>query len=91
MNASELARRLKISPTLLSRIFSGERNPDKDLDPWADIFDLKGQERREFLVIGYLGRSHPLLGEVNEEQRREIAILRKQLEAAMGGVNPGQG
>jgi len=88
LNASELGRRLDLSPAFVSRILAGERNPDKDLEPWTDVFDLEGREKRDFLELGYLARAHPMLATVIEDQRREIAFLRKQLETTRSSEIP---
>ena len=66
---------------MMSRVLSGQRQPEKDLEPWAEILGLEGIERHDFLILGYLARSHPYLSQVMEDQRAEIARLRKQLEA----------
>ena len=77
----ELAESLGITAGMLSKVMKGERYPDKDLDPLANELGLEGQERHEFLVLGYLARSNPLLSQVIDEQREEIQKLKKQLEA----------
>lgn len=81
LTAVVMAGRLKMSQAMLSRILSGQRQPEKDLEPWAAILGLDGLERHDFLVLGYLARSNPYLAGVIEDQRAEIGRLKKRLEA----------
>jgi hypothetical protein len=79
MPAAAFAKAAKVNPTLLSRILACKRPPEKSLELWADSLDLEGQERREFLRLGYLARANPLLAEIYEEQRAEIQRLKARL------------
>lgn len=79
MPAAAFANAAKVNPTLLSRILTCKRPPEKSLELWADSLALEGQERREFLRLGYLARANPLLAEIYEEQRAEIQRLKARL------------
>ena len=86
LTGAQVAKKLKISPAMLSRIINGERQPGKNLDAWANAFGLsEAQEISTFIELGHLARLPPTFGShlagVLEGLREEIKELRKQLEA----------
>jgi transcriptional regulator with XRE-family HTH domain len=68
LKANALARDLKLSQAMVSRILSGDRQPERDLEPWAAILGLEGQEMHDFLVLGYLARSHPWYDQIRHRR-----------------------
>ena len=90
LTGAQVAKKLKISPALLSRILKGERQPGKDLVAWANALGLsETQEISTFIELGHLARLPPTFGShlarVLEGLRDENKELHKQLEAIQSG------
>jgi len=77
LSGSTFAKLVDADQTYMSRCLSARRYPPEDLEPWADVLDLKGEERERFLEEGYLTRTHPYIVSFVERQRKELDKLRR--------------
>lgn len=82
MNAAEAAKRIDVSPSKLSRIEHGWRNPPvEDVAALLAVYEVKGEKRRELLALareavqrGWWQRDRPDFG---ERQRTLISLESK--------------
>lgn len=81
MSDRAFAFKAGVNHTLLSRILAGKRPVDKELEPWAKVLGLKGDELATFLELGYLSRAHPCLARIIQGLREENRWLLSQIPA----------
>lgn len=73
MSVRAFARAAGVSPGYVSRVIAGERWPlPKKLREWAEVLELKGAERMEFILTAELEAAP-------EELRAHVMELRKSV------------
>lgn len=97
MSATALGEQTGVPQSTMSRISLGQRPPDLDkLDPWADVLELDGEERDDFIVAGQLSHCPRQVVELiaRQDEERDALLLRiERLEAAvraLKGDDPAQ-
>lgn len=73
------ARAAGVSAGYVSRVIAGERWPlPKKLREWADVLELKGAERMEFILTAELEAAPEELREHVGELRRKVGRGRRE-------------
>jgi transcriptional regulator with XRE-family HTH domain len=80
MSQREFAKRAHSSSASLSQIISGKRTPPLDqIDNWANILDLKGEDRVSFLELACLEHCPEPLRQEYLRMKGQILRLEQRL------------
>ena len=95
MTMAEFAKRMKLSPSTLSRIRTGTRQPNaRQLTRWADALRLDPEARRQFIDLALLEQTPSEIRErlaSTEAQADQARDQRAQLAADYGRYRTNQG
>lgn len=72
LSLSEFGRRAGTSPAIVSRVIRGLRSPPPvHFERWADVLDLKGKERADFIEACWLAGASDFVRNLVAELRHK--------------------
>lgn len=95
LTMADFAAKVKVSPSTLSRIRTGARQPNaRQLARWADALKLDAERRRQFIDLALLAQTPPEIRErlaSTEQQAVQARDQREQLAQEYGRYRTDQG